>query len=121
MKKGPSQREMDAISMAMEEEEQAAARTKSVRLRVVPCSLVDAHAFVALYHRHHKPHFFGHFAVACADDVQVRGVAVVGRPAARMLCDGFTAEVTRLCTDGAPNACSMLYGAAVGRRRRRQR
>jgi hypothetical protein len=29
-----------------------------------------------------------------------------------MLDDGLTAEVTRLCTDGTPNACSMLYGAA---------
>jgi hypothetical protein len=26
--------------------------------------------------------------------------------------DGWTAEVTRLCTDGTPNACSMLYRAA---------
>lgn len=39
------------------------------------------------------------------------GVAVVGRPVARMLQDGFTAEVTRLCTDGTRNACSMLYSA----------
>ncbi len=83
-----------------------------VRLRVVPCSLVDANAFIAIHHRHHKPHPFGHFAIACADETNVRGVAVVGRPSARMLCDGFTAEVTRLATDGAPNACSMLYGAA---------
>jgi hypothetical protein len=30
-----------------------------------------------------------------------------------MLDDGFTAEVTRLCTDGAYNGCSMLYGAAA--------
>jgi hypothetical protein len=39
-------------------------------------------------------------------------VAVVGRPIARALDDGFTAEVRRCCTDGAPNACSMLYRAA---------
>jgi hypothetical protein len=26
--------------------------------------------------------------------------------------DGFTAEVTRCCTDGTRNACSMLYRAA---------
>jgi hypothetical protein len=37
---------------------------------------------------------------------------VVGRPIARALDDGFTAEVRRCCTDGAPNACSMLYRAA---------
>lgn len=42
----------------------------------------------------------------------LRGVAIVGRPVARHLQDGYTAEVTRLCTDGTPNACSMLYEAA---------
>lgn len=51
--------------------------------------------------------------VAAVSDIEgeVRGVAVAGRPVARLLQDGFTAEVTRLCTDGAPNACSMLYRA----------
>jgi hypothetical protein len=29
-----------------------------------------------------------------------------------MACDGFTLEVTRVATDGCPNACSALYGAA---------
>lgn len=29
-----------------------------------------------------------------------------------MAQDGWTAEVTRLCTDGTPNACSHLYAAA---------
>jgi hypothetical protein len=37
------------------------------------------------------------------------GVAIVGMPVARMLADGWTVEVTRLCTDGSRNACSMLY------------
>lgn len=40
------------------------------------------------------------------------GVAIVGRPVARMLQDGYTCEVTRLCTDGTRNACSKLYAAA---------
>jgi hypothetical protein len=39
-------------------------------------------------------------------------VAIVGRPVARHLDDGWTREVTRLCTDSTPNACSKLYGAA---------
>lgn len=43
---------------------------------------------------------------------QVRGAAIIGRPVARMLDDGWTAEVTRLATLGDHNACSMLYGAA---------
>ena len=37
---------------------------------------------------------------------------MVGRPVARHSDDGWTLEVTRLATDGAPNACSSLYGAA---------
>jgi len=37
---------------------------------------------------------------------------MVGRPVARHYDDGYTAEVTRCCTDGSKNACSMLYGAA---------
>src|SRR5574341_91514 len=35
----------------------------------------------------------------------------VGRPVARLCADGWTAEVTRVATDGAKNACSMLYSA----------
>jgi hypothetical protein len=50
--------------------------------------------------------------VGVTDGTQLRGVAVVGRPIARALDDGYTAEVRRCCTDGAPNACSMLYRAA---------
>jgi hypothetical protein len=40
-------------------------------------------------------------------------VAIVGRPVARELAaDDFAAELTRCCTDGTRNACSMLYSAA---------
>ena len=38
--------------------------------------------------------------------------AICGRPVARRLDDGYTLEVNRLCTDGTPNACSILYAAA---------
>lgn len=79
-------------------------------LRLLPCTLTDAAAFVRQHHRHHRPPQGGLFAVAVGDDV-VRGVAIVGRPVARGLQDGWTAEVTRLATDGTRNACSMLYGA----------
>jgi L-amino acid N-acyltransferase YncA len=67
---------------------------------------------VAKHHRHHQPPQGGIFAVAVSDGEKVRGVAIVGRPVARMASDGWTAEVTRVCTDGARNACSMLYRAA---------
>jgi hypothetical protein len=49
--------------------------------------------------------------VATADGT-VRGVALIGRPSARLLDDGWTLEVTRVATDGTPNACSALYGIA---------
>lgn len=78
---------------------------------LMPVTLREASAFVERHHRHHKPPQGGLFAVGCGD-TEVRGVAIVGRPVARMLNDGWTAEVTRLATDGSRNACSMLYGAA---------
>lgn len=81
-------------------------------LRVIPITLADAKAFVAAHHRHHRPPVGHILSVAVADETDtVRGVAVAGRPVARMLDDGLTLEVTRVATDGARNACSMLYGA----------
>ncbi|PZX32039.1 hypothetical protein C7416_102199 [Cupriavidus phytorum] len=82
-------------------------------LRVVPIAFADANAFVRRFHRHHKAVTGHKFSVAVADGVgDVRGVAVIGRPVARALDDGLTLEVNRCCTDGAFNACSMLYAAA---------
>lgn len=81
-------------------------------LALCPCTLREAHTFVARYHRHHGAPQGGLFAVAASDDDDVVGVAIVGRPVARMLADGYTAEVTRLCVlDGARNAPSLLYAA----------
>lgn len=78
-----------------------------------PISLKAANEYVASLHRHHKPTQGHKFSIACQDETgAVRGVVIVGRPVSRMLDDGFTAEVTRLCTDGAHNACSILYAAA---------
>jgi hypothetical protein len=82
------------------------------RLIVVPCPLDEANAFVRRHHRHHGPVVGHKFALAVADEAgEVRGVAIVGRPVARRLDDGLTLEVTRLASDGCPNACSSLYGA----------
>lgn len=81
-------------------------------MTIVPITLREAQAFVAAHHRHHRPPRGCICCVAVADGDTVRGVAVVGRPVARMLQDGWTAEVVRVATDGAKNACSMLYGAA---------
>lgn len=82
-------------------------------LKVTPINLEQANAFVLLHHRHHKPVPGTKFSIAVSDETnKVRGVAIVGRPVARHLDDGWTLEVNRCCTDGTMNACSMLYGAA---------
>ncbi len=79
----------------------------------MPVSQAEAKAFVAEHHRHLAPSLGCVFALAVADEKgAVRGVAMVGRPVARLLQDGFTLEVTRVATDGAPNACSALYAAS---------
>ena len=83
-----------------------------MRLKIVPITLAEANAFVKQYHRHHKPVVGAKFSIGCADGDDIVGVAIVGRPVARGLDNGWTAEVTRLCTNGTKNACSKLYAAA---------
>jgi hypothetical protein len=80
-------------------------------LRLLPVELRTANAFVARLHRHSKPVRGQKFAVAVGDGAGMRGVAIAGRPVARELQDGYTIEILRVCTDGARNACSKLYGA----------
>jgi hypothetical protein len=83
-----------------------------VSLRTVPVSFKQAGQFVADWHRHHRPPRGHKFSVGVADGDVLVGVAMVGRPVARMLDDGQTLEVTRVATDGHRNACSLLYAAA---------
>ncbi len=81
-------------------------------LQIVPVELSEANIFVKQHHRHHQPVVGHKFSLAIADDKgEIRGVAIVGRPVARGLNDGWTLEVYRCCTDGYRNACSALYGA----------
>ncbi|MET3352356.1 UNVERIFIED_ORG: hypothetical protein ABID33_000239 [Xanthobacter viscosus] len=78
-----------------------------------PITRDEADSFILDHHRHHKPPVGALWRHAAHDDDGIIvGVAVVGRPVARALDDGLTVEVTRLCSDGSPNVCSMLYGAA---------
>ena len=83
-------------------------------LEVVPITFKEANEFVRRYHRHHGPVQGYKFAIGLADTErnEIVGVVIVGRPVARHLDDGWTLEVTRLCTDGTKNACSKLYAAA---------
>jgi tRNA A37 N6-isopentenylltransferase MiaA len=83
-----------------------------VSIEVVPVTLRAANAYVAEHHRHHRPTRGCLFCIGLETEGHLVGVTIVGRPVARMLQDGRTAEVTRLCTDGTRNACSALYGAA---------
>lgn len=83
------------------------------RLTIVPLPLDEANAFVSQHHRHHRPTVGHKFSLGVADEQgEIRGVAIVGRPVARMLDNGLTLEVNRVATDGCPNACSALYAAA---------
>lgn len=81
-------------------------------LEIVPITLKEANQFVLDHHRHHGPVTGHKFSIAASDGEKIVGVVIVSRPVSRHLDDGWTLEVTRLCTDGARNACSMLYAAA---------
>ena len=85
------------------------------RLRVLPIELAEANALVAAWHRHHQPVQGHRFSIGVVDgDGILHGACVVGRPVARLAgLPRAVAEVTRLVTDGTPNACSMLYAAAA--------
>jgi L-amino acid N-acyltransferase YncA len=83
-----------------------------MRFELRPISRDAANAFIERLHRHRGRVVAHLFALAALTDGEMVGVVIVGRPLARGLCDGFTAEVTRLCTNGAQNACSYLYAAA---------
>lgn len=82
-------------------------------LRVAPCTIKQANDYVAMFHRH-SGRTVGHLWSTAVVDHHglVHGVSITGRPLARMLQDGATFEVLRVCTNGTPNACSMLYSAA---------
>ena len=81
-------------------------------LEICPMTLREANAYVEQHHRHHGPVTGHKFSIGLTDGKKICGVAIVGRPVSRYLDDGWTLEVTRLCTDGSKNACSMLYAAA---------
>ncbi|MGE5747312.1 MAG: XF1762 family protein [Solirubrobacterales bacterium] len=85
---------------------------EAVSLAIVPVDLAEACEFIRQHHRHHIPPVGHRASIAVSDGDQIRGVAVLGRPVARRLDDGWTLEVTRVATDGTRNACSKLYGAS---------
>jgi hypothetical protein len=91
-----------------------AERGGSVKLQIVPLDLAEANEIVRRWHRHHKPTLSHKFSIGVVPvgAEEVCGAAIVGRPIARRIDNGWTLEVLRVATDGTANACSSLYGAA---------
>ena len=79
------------------------------KMRAVPITLKKANIFVKKYHRHNLPVTGARFAIAALKDGRIAGVGIAGRPVARLLDDGKTLEILRVCTDGTKNANSFLY------------
>lgn len=78
-------------------------------MNIVPLSLKEANAFVANHHRHNRPVVSHKVSIGLTDNAKLIGVAIGGLPVARMLMDGKTFEIRRVCVlDGYPNACSKL-------------
>jgi hypothetical protein len=84
-----------------------------VSLNLRPITFAECKEFIREKHRHHGvPQGWLWDHAVENDDGELVGVCAVGRPVSRNLDDGYTSEVTRLCTDGTYNACSILYAAA---------
>lgn len=82
-------------------------------LEIRPISIAKANAYVEQLHRHHGKKTGCRFAIGCYEGGVLHGVAICSNPVARRSDDGLTLEVSRLCTDGTYNACSILYGACA--------
>ena len=85
-----------------------------VKLYAKKCRRPQAKHFIRLHHRHHEPKVGDLWCMCVCDESGLaRGVSVISRPVARGADDGWTVEVSRVATDGTPNACSALYGASA--------
>lgn len=75
-----------------------------------PMRLRDANRFIAEHHSHNGPTRGWLFGVGLEQEGELVGVGVAGRPVSRGLDNGYSVEITRVCTTGTPNACSQMYG-----------
>lgn len=83
------------------------------RLALTPTTLAQAKDFVTEVHRHHGPPVGHRFSSGARDEGgRLRAVMCMGRAVARETDQYAVLEVTRVASDGCPNACSFLYGAA---------
>lgn len=69
----------------------------------------QANAWIEKHHRHHKRVSGHRFIVGAMSAGELVGIAVAGRPRARLLQQYENLEVNRLCSDGSRNVCSFLY------------
>lgn len=80
-------------------------------MKIAPCSVKAAVAWVKQHHRHLPEARGGLFAAAVVDDQgEQRGVAIAGR-GPRVWEGTGRLVITRVATDGFENGCSALYGA----------
>jgi hypothetical protein len=87
------------------------ARTYMSAQHLAPVCLTrdQANAWIELHHRHHKRVSGHRFIVGAVVAGELVGIAVAGRPRARLLQQYENLEVNRLCSDGSRNVCSFLY------------
>lgn len=78
-------------------------------IKIEPISLRLANEFVEKHHRHHKKVQGHKWSIGLYKNNSLIGVAIVGRPISRILDNGLTVEIRRVCTTGEKNACSRLY------------
>jgi len=79
-------------------------------MTIVPLNLSEANKFVAQFHRHNKKVQGAKFSIGLIEDNELVGVAIAGRPVVRLLDNGKTIEILRVCTKPEhKNANSQLY------------
>lgn len=82
-------------------------------MEIIPITIRDANVFVTNFHRHNKKVTGAKFAIGLTEDCELIGVAIAGRPVARLLDNGKIIEILRVCVkEGYKNANSKLYGRA---------
>lgn len=80
-------------------------------MEIIPITIRSANVFVTDFHRHNKRVTGAKFAIGLTEDSELIGVAIAGRPVARLLDNGKTIEILRVCVkEGYKNANSKLYG-----------
>ena len=82
-------------------------------MKAKPIELKDCQAYINANHRHHIAAHRDKFRIAAVENNEIVGVIQVGRPVSRVLDNGNTLEVLRLCTTGEQNVCSFLYSRAA--------